>query len=109
MFWELTSANVVNIINEGKIHIVELDLDLAAAESVKNGFLKADLKPVSANVYLVVVPTPFKGDHEPDISYVQAATETITHYRKKDIFILLNPLYCRDNGEATSVDLRNKT
>ena len=26
----------------------------------------------------MVVPTPFKGNHEPDISYVEAATRRIT-------------------------------
>jgi UDP-N-acetyl-D-mannosaminuronic acid dehydrogenase len=26
---------------------------------------------------MIVVPTPFKGDHEPDISYVEAATVSV--------------------------------
>ncbi|MFA7616617.1 MAG: UDP-N-acetyl-D-mannosamine dehydrogenase [Weeksellaceae bacterium] len=83
------SPNVVNTINEGKIHIVEPDLDTAVAAAVKNNFLKAGLKPETANVYLIVVPTPFKGDHEPDISYVQAATETIIPYLKMgDLYII---------------------
>jgi len=83
------SPNVVNTINEGKIHIVEPDLDTAVAAAVKNNFLKAGLKPETANVYLIVVPTPFKGDHEPDISYVQAATETIIPYLKEgDLYII---------------------
>lgn len=83
------SPNVVNTINEGRIHIVEPDLDTAVAAAVKNNFLKAGLKPETANVYLIVVPTPFKGDHEPDISYVQAATETIIPYLKEgDLYII---------------------
>lgn len=83
------SPNVVNTINEGKIHIVEPDLDTAVAAAVKSNFLKAGLKPETANVYLIVVPTPFKGDHEPDISYVQAATETIIPYLKEgDLYII---------------------
>lgn len=48
------NPNVVNTINEGKIHTVEPDLDLAVAESVKNGFLKADLKPVSVHFLLTI-------------------------------------------------------
>src|SRR5690606_26433961 len=83
------NPNVVNTINEGKIHIVEPELDKAVAESVQSGFLKASLDPVNANVYLIVVPTPFKGDHEPDISYVQAATENIIPLLKeKDLYII---------------------
>src|SRR5690606_11817964 len=71
------NEHVVKTINAGKIHIVEPELDRAVAESVSSGFLRASTKPEEAGTYLVVVPTPFKGDHEPDISYVQAATETI--------------------------------
>ena len=83
------NPTIVDTINEGKIHIVEPDLDLAVADAVKNGFLKANLNPVSADVYLIVVPTPFKGDHEPDISYVQAATENIIPLLKEgDLYII---------------------
>lgn len=71
------SQHVVDTINAGKIHIVEPDLDKAVAKAVQEGFLKAGTAPVSADTYLIVVPTPFKRDHEPDISYVQAATEAV--------------------------------
>ncbi|NLW04555.1 MAG: UDP-N-acetyl-D-mannosamine dehydrogenase, partial [Pseudomonadaceae bacterium] len=68
------SQNVVDTINAGKIHIVEPDLDKAVASAVASGFLKAATTPVAADTYLIVVPTPFKsGNHEPDISYIQAA------------------------------------
>ena len=72
------------LINQGKIHIVEPSLDIAVEESVKKGFLTASTKPVSADVYLIVVPTPFKGNHEPDISYVEAATKAIIPLLKED-------------------------
>ena len=62
------NPDVVNTINEGKIHIVEPDLGSAVSEAVKEGYLKADIKPVAANTYLIVVPTPFKAKNEPDIS-----------------------------------------
>jgi UDP-N-acetyl-D-mannosaminuronic acid dehydrogenase len=75
---------VVDTVNKGKIHIVEPSLDIAVEESVKKGFLRADIKPVKAETYLIVVPTPFKGNHEPDISYVEAATRNIMPFLKKD-------------------------
>src|SRR5690606_23424435 len=71
------NQHVVETINAGKIHIVEPELDKAVATAVSNGYLKADTTPIGADTYLIVVPTPFKGDHEPDISYVQAATEAV--------------------------------
>lgn len=83
------SQHVVDTINAGKIHIVEPDLDKAVAIAVKNGHLKAGLKAIVANTYLIVVPTPFKGNHEPDISYVQAATEGIIPLLKEgDLYII---------------------
>jgi UDP-N-acetyl-D-mannosaminuronic acid dehydrogenase len=83
------NPKVVETINEGKIHIIEPDLELAVQDAVKNGFLQANLTPIPADVYLIVVPTPFKGDHEPDISYVQAATEGIIPLLKEgDLYII---------------------
>jgi UDP-N-acetyl-D-mannosaminuronic acid dehydrogenase len=83
------SQHVVDTINAGKIHIVEPDLDKAVAKAVAEGFLKADTKPVQADTYLIVVPTPFKGDHQPDISYVQAATEGIIPLLKEgDLYVI---------------------
>lgn len=83
------SKHVVDTINAGKIHIVEPDLDKAVAASVEKGYLYATTKPVEADTYLIVVPTPFKGDHEPDISYVQSATEGIIPLLKEgDLYII---------------------
>ena len=83
------NQHVVDTINKGKIHIVEPSLDIAVEESVKKGFLRADIKPVEANTYLIVVPTPFKGNHEPDISYVEAATKNVIPFLKEgDLYII---------------------
>ncbi|RKO68666.1 UDP-N-acetyl-D-mannosamine dehydrogenase [Sphingobacterium puteale] len=83
------SQHVVDTINAGRIHIVEPDLDKAVAKAVADGYLKAGTKPIEADTYLVVVPTPFKGDHQPDISYVQAATEGIIPLLKEgDLYVI---------------------
>lgn len=83
------SQHVVDTINAGKIHIVEPELDQAVARAVKEGYLQAGTKPLQADTYLIVVPTPFKGDHQPDISYVQAATEGVIPLLKEgDLYII---------------------
>ena len=84
------NQSVVDTINEGKIHIVEPDLDkIVSAKAVSKGNLKASTKACSAEVYLIVVPTPFKGNHEPDISFVEAATKGIIPLLKKgDLYII---------------------
>ena len=83
------NQSVVDTINKGKIHIVEPDLDKIVSKAVSNGFFKASTKASSADVYLIVVPTPFKGNHEPDISFVEAATKGIIPLLKKgDLYII---------------------
>lgn len=83
------NPSVVETINQGKIHIVEPGLDTAVLEAVNQGYFKASLTAEIANVYLIVVPTPFKGDHEPDISFVQSATEKILPLLKAgDLYII---------------------
>lgn len=71
------SPTVVDTINQGKIHIVEPDLDILVKSAVNSGQLKASLEPVAADIFIIAVPTPFKDDHQPDLSYVEAATKMI--------------------------------
>ncbi|TDS18644.1 UDP-N-acetyl-D-mannosaminuronic acid dehydrogenase [Maribacter caenipelagi] len=78
------NPKIVDIINAGKIHIVEPELDTAVAKAVKEGYLEAATLPVEANTYLIVVPTPFKDKNEPDISFVEAATMAILPLLKED-------------------------
>ncbi|MAB95075.1 MAG: UDP-N-acetyl-D-mannosamine dehydrogenase [Flavobacteriales bacterium] len=83
------NQKVVNTINQGKIHIVEPELDQIVSKAVAEGFFRASTKPKAADVYLVVVPTPFKGNHEPDISFVEAATKGLIPLLKKgDLYII---------------------
>lgn len=83
------SENVVNTINEGKIHIVEPDLDGLVHHVVKEGYLKASTKPVVANVYLIAVPTPFKENHVPDLSYVESAVMNLIPTLRKGALVIL--------------------
>ncbi|PZD76602.1 UDP-N-acetyl-D-mannosamine dehydrogenase [Mesonia sp. K7] len=83
------NPSVVKTINQGKIHIVEPELDAVVAKAVKNNFLEAGTVAKKADTYLIVVPTPFKGNHEPDISYVEAATKGIIPLLKEgDLYII---------------------
>ena len=83
------NAHVVETVNAGKVHIVEPELDKAVSRGVGNGMLRANAEPASADVYLVVVPTPFKDRNEPDTSYVAAATRSLLKLLKPgDLFII---------------------
>lgn len=81
--------NIVDTINKGEIHIIETNLKDIVSNAVKQGNLKASTKVESGNIYLIVVPTPFKGNHEPDISFVESATKGIIPILKEgDLYII---------------------
>ena len=83
------NQSVVDTINKGKIHIVEPDLENVVSNAVQKGYLFASRSPVKASTYIIVVPTPFKGDNEPDISFVEAATKSIIPLLEKgDLYII---------------------
>ncbi len=71
------NQHVVDTINKGEIHIVEPELDTLVKRVVQKGLLTAQTKVESADVFLIAVPTPFKGDHVPDIAYVESAIKNI--------------------------------
>ncbi|MCL6103474.1 MAG: UDP-N-acetyl-D-mannosamine dehydrogenase [Bacteroidetes bacterium] len=71
------NPKVVETINKGEIHIIEPGLEAVVKEGVEKGYLEASHTPIEADVHLIVVPTPFKGNHEPDISFVEAGTKAV--------------------------------
>lgn len=80
---------VVETINQGKIHIVEPDLDKIVKEAVLQGHLRAVGKPEEADAFFVVVPTPFKQNHRADITYVESATRAVIPFLKEgDLFVI---------------------
>ncbi|WP_373778629.1 UDP-N-acetyl-D-mannosamine dehydrogenase [Glaesserella sp.] len=84
------NQHAVDTINQGKIHIVEPELEVAVYLSVTNGRLKATLTPEPAEAFLIAVPTPFKGDnYEPDLSYIEAASRAIAPVLKKGDLVIL--------------------
>jgi UDP-N-acetyl-D-mannosaminuronic acid dehydrogenase len=83
------SATVIDTINRGEIHIVEPELDVLVHGAVSSGRFRATLKPEPADVFLIAVPTPFKGDHEADLSYVKSAARNISSVLKKGNLVIL--------------------
>lgn len=80
---------VVETVNRGEIHIVEPGLAAYVKKAVSSGNLHADVKPHEADVFILAVPTPFKGDKEPDLSFVELATREIASYVKEGNLIIL--------------------
>lgn len=71
------NEKVVNQTNAGQLHIVEPELEDNLKDVLKAGHFRATSHPVESDAFFIVVPTPFKGDHQPDISYVENATRMV--------------------------------
>lgn len=83
------NQHAVDTINRGEIHIVEPELDIIVQAAVSQGYLRATTKPEPADAFLIAVPTPFKGNHEPDLAYVEAAARSIAPVLKKGDLVIL--------------------
>lgn len=80
---------VVDTINRGEIHIIEPGLGDVVKDVVTKGKLKAQTKPQEADVFLIVVPTPFKQNRRADISYVESATKAIIPFLKSGNLLII--------------------
>ena len=78
------NPDVVAKTNAGELHIVEPGLGEKLREVTASGKLRATSVPETSDTYFIVVPTPFKGDHTPDISFVESATRAVVPFLKED-------------------------
>jgi len=83
------NQHAVDIINQGAIHIVEPDLDVLVKQGVENGFLRAVTIPEAADAFLIAVPTPFKEQHQPDLTFVERAARSLAPVLKKGDLVIL--------------------
>lgn len=83
------NEETVRAVSAGLVPIVEPDLDVAVAGAVARGTLTASTEVPEADAFMLAVPTPFKGDNEPDLAYVEAATLAVApRLRGGEIVIL---------------------
>ena len=81
--------STVDTINQGEAHIVEPDLNSLVQSSVKSGNLRATCHVESSDVFIIAVPTPFKDGHQPDLSFIKSALDSIVPVLKKGDLIIL--------------------
>lgn len=84
-----TNAGVVALLNDGKIHIVEPDLDAVVHDVVANGRLRATTVPEPADIFVITVPTPLTIDRKPAMDCVQAAAASIAPVLKAGDLVIL--------------------
>lgn len=103
------NKETVETINRGGVHIIEPDLDLVVHGAVKAGYLRATITPEPADAFLIAVPTPFKGDHEPDLTYIESVCKSIAPVLKKGDTVILestSPVGATEKAAAWMADAR---
>lgn len=68
---------------------IERDVGALIKEVMDSGYLTLGLQPKCADVFIIAVPTPFKGSHEPDLQYVEAAVRGIAPVLKPGNVVIL--------------------
>ena len=83
------NQKAIDTINRGAVHIVEPDLDIVVRSTVTTGNLRATTTPEPADAFMIAVPTPFKDNHQPDLSYIQAVAQNIAPVLESGNLIVL--------------------
>jgi len=79
----------VALINEGKVHIIEPDLDILVNGAVATGKLRASTAPEPADAFIIAVPTPFTDGRVPDLSFIEAAVDSLAQVLKAGDLIII--------------------
>lgn len=84
------NSEVIETINQGKIHIVEQQLGEMVKNAISNGCFTASTEPEHADVFVIAVPTPYDFQNRTaDLSYVYSAVESISKVLQADNLVIL--------------------
>lgn len=102
-------ARAADIINSGRAHIVEPDLDILVRAAVETKKLEAHPTPGLADIFMLCVPTPVGPEREPDLSYVRKATESICSYLRPGNLVILESTSPPGTTEMIAEMVRERT
>lgn len=84
-----TNSEIVNGLNNGKIHLFENGLRELVQDALKTGNLVVSSHPEACDAFIIAVPTPFKEGKKADLDFVISAAESIVpHLRRGNLVIL---------------------
>jgi UDP-N-acetyl-D-mannosaminuronic acid dehydrogenase len=81
--------DIVDTLNKGGAHFSEPGLDELLDKVVADGSLRGFVEPQPADCFIIAVPTPFNGDHSPDLSYVDSAARSIAKVLRPGNLVIL--------------------
>jgi UDP-N-acetyl-D-mannosaminuronic acid dehydrogenase len=82
-------ARAAEIINSGRAHIVEPDLDILVRAAVETRRLEVHAAPAAADIFVLCVPTPVAPGHAPDLSYVERAARSLVAVLRPGNLVIL--------------------
>lgn len=104
------NPRVVDLLNKGRVHIVEPDLDTVLSAAVKSGHLKAARRPANADVFMICVPTPLlPNSKKADLRAVKAAAESIVPYLRSGNLVVVESTIPPDTTEGLVIPILEKS
>jgi UDP-N-acetyl-D-mannosaminuronic acid dehydrogenase len=98
-------GTAVSLINQGRVPIVEPDLDVWVKGAVATGNLRATAVPEPADAFIIAVPTPFTDGNKPDLSYVTTAAASVAPVLKKGDLVVIESTSPVGTTEMVSAQL----
>lgn len=83
------NEQVVALINQGRVHFSEPDLDMLVRGAVATGKLRAVSTPEPAGAFIIAVPTPIDADKRTDLRYIEAAARAIAPVLEPGTLVVL--------------------
>ena len=80
---------LVEGVNSGDAHIAEPGLAEMVSAASRSGHLTASMRPESADVHIIAVPTPLSKDRQPELNNVFAAVDSIAPFLAPGQLVIL--------------------
>jgi UDP-N-acetyl-D-mannosaminuronic acid dehydrogenase len=81
--------DIINILNSGKLHIEEPELEKIFLHAFENKRLKVSLELEKSDVFIIAVPTPLDHRNKADLSYVISAVNKVKDKIQKGNLVIL--------------------
>lgn len=83
------NIQLIENLQKGETEIEEEGMTELLMRSIKNGKFSISEDPKESEIYIIAVPTPFKEDYQPDISYIKSALNKISGLIKQNDLIII--------------------
>ena len=84
-----TNPQIVNALNNGKLHLHEPGLRTLVQAALRSGKLSISQHAQPADAFIIAVPTPFDNNKKADLSFIISAAEAIAKVLVKGNLVIL--------------------